>query len=290
MSAPETPRARKHPKSIASVWLFELACAFVLATPIHAWARSVWGAHPDGDSVLFKPGGLALIEWLNADGPMLGIVLRTTFVLFVVFGLLGQIVSGALVAGLVTAQPRLVPALKSGLSAFFPLLALAFLTAAIQGFFFGGGYYLASALEESMQYAYGDQRAFMWRLVVLGLVIVIVLVVGVIGDLAKVTAARDIALGQTERPIRNAIITTLRAGRRAFGLALLGWTWRAVLALALLVAGGMLNDWEAPRSGNAIWLLFVVHQALLLGRAALRTSWLANALRLVPSPALPDQG
>ncbi|MBX3227032.1 MAG: hypothetical protein KIT84_41295 [Labilithrix sp.] len=273
-------RARRRPGTIVGVWLFELGCAYVLATPVYAWARAVWGGHPDGDAVLFRPGALALMEWLNADGPTLAIVLRTTLVLFVVFGLASQVVFGAVVASLVSAKPRPGAALRVGLSAFFPLLAVALLAALLEGFFLGVGYYLSSSLDHAMQRTYGDQRAFVARLVVFGSFFVLVLAAGVLGDLAKVALARDVALGETKRPITNAILSALRVARTRPAAAGLGWAWRAGVALWLVGTGATLNDWEASRSGNVIWLLFAAHQTLLLGRAALRTSWLAHATRL----------
>ena len=95
---PRQIRARRRPRAILFVWLWELVCALVIATPVHAWARAVWGAHPDGDAVLFRPGGHALLTWLADAGPALGIVVRTTFLLLIVLGILGQIVTGTLVA------------------------------------------------------------------------------------------------------------------------------------------------------------------------------------------------
>jgi len=106
---------------------------------------------------------------------------------------------------------------------------------------------------------------------------------GVIGDLARVAIAREVARGTAERPLRDGLVLALRTARRKIGRAFLAWGWRAVLAAGLIVLGAMLSDTMHDRRAP-LAILFVLHQALLFGRAALRTSWLANALRLTADP------
>ncbi|MDF2697380.1 MAG: hypothetical protein K0S65_5763, partial [Labilithrix sp.] len=80
---PTRIRARRRPGMVLFVWAWELVCAFFIATPVHAFAKAVWGSHPDGDAVVFRPGGRSLLTWLGDEGPALAVVLRTTFLLFV---------------------------------------------------------------------------------------------------------------------------------------------------------------------------------------------------------------
>ena len=82
------------------MFVAELAWAFVVATPVHAWARRAWGAHPDGDAVLFAPGGRDLLVWLGQDDAGLSVTARTTIVLLAVGAVLLQLPFGALVASL----------------------------------------------------------------------------------------------------------------------------------------------------------------------------------------------
>lgn len=293
---PREIRARRRPRAILLVWTWELAGAYLVATPIHAWARKVWGAHPDGDAVLFRPGGHALLSWLGDEGAALAVVLRTAIVTIAALGILGQLVTGALVASLATGigdRGRPAPtsfALRAGAGSFFPLLGIGVLAGAIEGAVLGVGLFASSALDHALQPRLGDARAFTARLALLALFVVATLAIGVVADLARVTVARDIA-GELTRPAapRAAMLAHMRAGvvaavttaRRALGRASLAWGWRAAASMALIYAGAVAGDLTGERGGGALWLLFAFHQLVVLARAGLRASWLANALRLV---------
>jgi len=289
---PDEIRARRRPRAILFVWAWELACAFLIATPIHSWAKSVWGAHPDGDAVLFRPGGHALLSWLGDDGPALGIVFRTTLIALAVFGVLGQIITGALVASLATGlgkrgrPPSMTLSLRAGIRAFFPLLGVGVLAGALEGSILGIGLAVSSSTDHALQASLGDARAFTARLAVLALFAGVALIVGIIADLARVAVARDIALAGDRpapmlRSMRDGLVAAASTTRRAIGRATLAWGWRTVLSLALIWIGARAGDIAGGRGGGALWLLFVVHQLVILARAGLRASWLANALRLV---------
>lgn len=293
---PDEIRARRRPRAILFVWAWELACALVIATPIHAWAKSVWGAHPDGDAVLFLPGGRALLSWLGDDGPALAIVLRTTILAFAVFGVLGQLITGALIASLATGRgergraPALALSLRAGVGAFFPLLSVGVLASAFEGALVGVGLAAASSVDRALQASLGDARAFTARLAVLALFAGAALVAGVVADLVRVAVARDVALAGDRRApmlrtLRSGIVAAASTARRAVGRATLAWGWRALLSLALLWIGARAGDAAGAHGGGALWLLFAVHQLVILARAGLRASWLATALRLVTSRA-----
>lgn len=275
-------RARKHPFAIVALWLYELAAAFVIATPIHAWARSAFGGHPYGDEPIFRPGGYALLNWLDTEGGELGIVFRTSVLLVVLFAVASNLVTAALVAVLSTRGGRRFSfALRAGAASFFPMLAAGVIVGAIEGFFLGVGYFLSSGLDHKLQDAYGDQRAFLARLALFAVFVALTLASGVVGDLCRVTIARDIAQGTADRPLKDGIVTAVRTARRKIGRAVLAWGWRSAIATALVVVGAKLGDLTSGKGGGALWLLFFAHQAIVFARAALRTSWLANALRLV---------
>lgn len=289
---PNEIRARRRPRAVLFVWAWELACAFLIATPIHSWAKSVWGAHPDGDAVLFRPGGHALLSWLGDDGPALGIVFRTTIIALAVFSVLGQIITGALVASLATGlgkrgrTPSMALSLRAGIRAFFPLLSVGVLGGALEGSILGIGLAVSSATDNALQASLGDARAFTARLAVLALFVGAALIVGIIADLARVAVARDIALAGDRpapmlRSMRDGLVAAASTTRRAIGRATLAWGWRTVLSLALIWIGARAGDIAGGRGGGALWLLFGLHQLVILARAGLRASWLANALRLV---------
>lgn len=278
-------RARRHPLAIGAMFLYELAAGYVIAAPVHAWARSAFGGHPYGDETLFRPGGYALLNWLDTDGSELAIVFRTTWMLLLVFALGSNLVTAGVVATLATrGGKRLSNALRVGASSFFPILAAGVVFGAIQGFFLGLGFFLSSGLDHKLQASYGDERAWVARLALFAVFCVFVLASGVAGDLARVTIARDIAQGTAEKPLREGIVTAMRTARRKMGRAMLAWGWRAAISTALVGVGALLGDLTSGRAGGPLWLLFFAHQGIVFARAALRTSWLANALRLVDDP------
>ena len=78
------------------------------------------------------------------------------------------------------------------------------------------------------------------------------------------------AARRTDRP-ENAAVASL-------GRATLSWTGRAIVGIALLAIGYVAADELGGGSGLSLTLLFAVHQAVVLGRVALRASWMARAL------------
>lgn len=286
-------RARRRPRAVAYVWLWELACGLLVATPVHAWAQRVWGAHPDGDAVLFRPGGHALLAWLGGDDAALAVVTQTTLLTLLVCVVLGQIVTGALVAALATGTgragraPRGLFALRAGLDAFWPLAGLGVVAAIVEGFLLGVGLFTSSTLDGALADSLGDARAFTARLAVLAVFVALALLTGVVADLARVAIARDVALSPGPRRVRarmrDGVVAAIHTARATLGRAALAWGWRAAAALALVYVGGRAGELVGGRGGAALLALFAVHQLVVLVRAALRASWLANALRLLAS-------
>lgn len=323
--APLEPRAihaRKRPVAIAFVFFMELAWALVVATPVHAWARRVWGGHPDGDAVLWTPGARDLMVWLGQTDAALSVTVRTAIVLLVVGAVLMQLPLGALVASL--AFGRVVPpadddggvagaghaspppplrslrlrgALQIGVSAFLPLAVLLVLGSVTALLVLGIGGIVASALESALTDSLGDARSFILRVVVLGLFAALAALIGVVMDLARAAAVREAGLSAIDgaaSPAWNvmlrAVRIALKTSRSGLGRAMLAWAGRAVVGAALVAIGYVASDVLGGRGGLSLTLLFVTHQAVVLGRVALRASWMARAVALVApvqSPANP---
>jgi hypothetical protein len=311
--APNTIHARRRPLAIAFVFLAEVAWALLLATPTHAWARHAWGGHPDGDAVLFtgasraSAGGRALLVWLGQEDAGLSITARTTIVLLAVGAVLMQLPLGALVASLAFGREpeadvdaseaserraprslRLVEAWRVAAASFLPLAALLALGAVVSVLVLTLGGLAASVVDHALADSLGDARAFTVRLVVLGLFAALAALAGIVVDLARVAVVRETGIAAARGASAPAWSVMLRGGRaalvtarRSLGKAALGWTGRIVVAVALVAIGYVASDVLGGRGGTALTALFVVHQGVILGRVALRASWLARALSLV---------
>jgi hypothetical protein len=277
-------RARRRPNAVMYLWLWELVCAWLVTTPIHAWAKAAWGAHPDGDVDLFRPGAHSLLTWLGGSTSELPTVLKTSGLLLVVFAIASQLITGAVIASLTSGDDARRPpggafALGVSVHAFLPLGAISLLTLVFEAFVFGVGLFLSNAIDDALKPSLGDARSFTVHLVVVALFALAALAVGVAGDLARTAMVRgitgDIIANERvafTRRLRSAI---LAAARASFGRAFAAWGWRALASIALLYVAAL-----AGERMSGVWLPFAVHQLVIAARAALRVSWLANALRL----------
>ena len=315
--APHSIHARKRPAAIVFVFLAEAAWALLVATPVHAWARRAWGGHPDGDAVLFIPGARDLMVWLGQDDAALPVTVRTAIVLLAVGAVLMQLPLGALVASLAfgrvppppsdesdasddtapenAAPPattmrslRLRGALQIGVSAFLPLAVLLVIGSITSLLVLGIGSIAAGALDSAFTDALGDARSFTVRVVVIGIFTAFAAVIGIVIDLARAAAVREsglAAIDGTASPAWNVMFRSLRIGLRTsrlhLGAATLGWAGRAVVGVALFAIGYVAADMLGGQGGLSLTLLFAIHQAVALGRVALRASWMARAVALV---------
>ena len=305
--APSAIHARKRPVAVASMFVAELAWALVVATPVHEWVRRAWGAHPDGDAVLFARGGRDLLVWLGQEDAAMSVTARTTLALLVVGTLLLQVPFGALVASLAfdreiaappageaTAPSRATRALpmatawKIGIASWLPLATLLAFSVLVSVIVLSLGGILAALVESGLTASLGDARSFTLRVVFFALFEAIAAVVGVVVDLARAAVVREIGIAHTAgtsaagwRTMLRALGTALATARMSLGRASLDWTGRCVIGIALIAIGFVAANALGGRGGAALGGLFVIHQAVVLGRVALRASWMARALALV---------
>jgi len=299
------PRARRRLAAIVLVYLWEAAFALLVASPMHAWARRAWGAHPDGDRVLWEPGGRELLIWLGQPDGSLAIALRVAMLLLIAGAVASQLPLGALVASLAFARddegraPHAVAAARAGVGAFLPLTGLLALLAIAQGIVLGLGVFASSAIDHRLAERLGDARSFTLRLVVLGIFVLLALALGVFADLARAAIGREAGFAAARgsvHPAWNVMLRGIRVamtasrGRRGLGglgAAMGAWGWRALAGVALVGVGYAAAGAFGVGGGGALVLVAVVHQLVVLGRTGLRASWLAHALRMI-APAQDD--
>ncbi|MDB4941130.1 MAG: hypothetical protein JWP97_664 [Labilithrix sp.] len=300
---PSEIRARRRPWPIVHVYLVELLLGLVTMTPIHAWVARVWGAHPDGDAVLWAPGGGALLTFLGQQDAATGIVSRVWLVLVVVSAVALLIPQGALLASLAFGQergpeseaalapraPRWQSALRVGVSTFTPLGGVLVLGWIMAPVILAGGAFLGTAIDHALAHRLGATNAFYVRMFVIALAGLLAAVVGVVLDLARAAIAREAGLrvaghdlvrgwGTLKRGLRVA----LRAARRtSLVRATAAWGVRAALGVVSVAGGYAAASLLGGKGGGALALLWLVHQLVILLLVALRASWLARALAIV---------
>lgn len=296
--APSNIRARTRVVAIVYVYLAELAWALLVATPVHAWARRVWGNHPDGDAVLWLPGGRDLLTWVGGEDAALGVVSRTTIVLLALGVVAMQVPLGALIASLAFSRegfpgskprgPRAHTALHMGTSAFWSMSGLLVLGSVTGGLVVGIGSLVSSAIDHALADRLGDARSFQLHLVVLALFVMLACIVGVIVDLARAGVARETGLASMRGSHASGWTVMLRGLRvafsvirRSFRAAMMAWAWRATLALALVGVGYLVAQAIGGKGGTLLLLLWFAHQGIVLARVTLRASWLARAVGMV---------
>ena len=258
------------------------AAGLVLASPVVAAIASTGiPRFPEGDRLLFEPGGLMLVEvaralWSAAmplvraelvTGLLLGMVLLVPYSLVLVALERRAGTAGELWGEAITRVP--------------PLLALHGLALLTQGGAILAAVALALELREGLVGATSRGADLVAALVLL-LGALLVLALAVFRDLASAACVQG-SVRSNEALARG--FSTLR---RAPGRVLRGWVGPLAAVVGLLVAGAWLTGRvDVSRAGAwRIGVVLVVHQAVLFARSVCRAWWLGKALVLV-SPQLP---
>jgi hypothetical protein len=283
-------RARHHPRAILGVWAWQAAVASLASWPAASLVRAAYGNDPRGDSVLWTPGSHALLDFLWREAHGISAVVRGAAVVLLASAVAGLVPTAALMVAIAGAEaPKEVSfsrAVRDGVRAFPALMLLLVVVTVAQTIAVGAGV-LAGDLTAGWTHAgLGEAHAQGLGAVVSLPFLVLAAAIGVTHDLARAAVVRRSVSG----------MRALAAGAFEFAAApvSLGWSWgwRAVVALALIAVVAPFAGHLGGRGGAALVLLAVLHQTVVLGRVALRASWLATALRHAPGadfPSLPTQ-
>ncbi len=243
------------------------------------------GRLPGGDSSLFEPGGLILVEWLRLEGSQLIHAVQASLLLSILGGLLLLFPLALLIAGL-TDTKRLRFA-DHGLRAFLALprlVLLAGLTCVVQTLSVLALLLAFSALSATFS---PDDRGWL-LLAFLGVGLLLCAAAGIVEDLAR---AGVMAHGLGVRASLAHALDTCR--QKPIAVA---WVSGVPAALATLLVFG--TTWwtlylSVPRHWPA-WLDFTVHETCFVLLVALRAVWLHGALGLTsfsqPAPGDTREG
>ena len=276
----DSVRARTRPVAVLGMWAWETVLALLAAWPAATLARGAYGRYPSGDAALWDPGALPLLGLLTREtngGRMAGGAVVGVLLLAAVAGLVPL---AALLATLAytTAEGDRIGAARAigrGVGAFRPFVRMLLLVLLGAGMVALAAVLLGEGVQGWTRGWLGEARSQQAALVAGGLVALPLLALWVVQDLGRAAVIRQ----EIEAMHGLTVGTrTLVQAPLALGWA---WGWRALLSLGLLLAGGALAGGLGGRGGWALLVLLGVHQSVVLGRVALRASWLARALRAV---------
>ena len=273
-------RARRHPWAVVGVWAWETALALLVAWPVSSLVGRAFGADPRGDAVLWAPGGRELVHLLFREVNGLYALASQAMLVLVAATVLGLVPMAMMLTAIAYARRDGTPAgilacTEQGLRRFPAMALLLVLASVAQGIVAAFGFAAGSVVEAWAHPGLGEARAQQIQALVLLLFLAATAAIGVAHDLSraavvrfKVSGGRALILG----------VRTFRLAPLALGWS---WGWRALASLAPIVAAAWAADRVGSRAGGALFVLFVLHQAVILARVALRASWLARALRAV---------
>jgi hypothetical protein len=278
--ANDAMRARRHPWAVALLWAWETALALLFAWPAASLAGAVFGRGAAGDGVAWTPGGVALLDALTRNDPGLRAVTTAGIAALALGAVAGLVPLGATLTVLAYAtrdgrSAGVTQSLSEGLRLFPPLLLLLVLASLAQGAALVVGAGAGSLVESWMHEGLGEARAQQIQGLFLLLTLGAVSAIGAAHDLSRAAVVRFKVGG-----FRGAVL-----GTRTLRLAPLSmwwsWAWRAAASLAPVVATAWVTGRLGGRAGMALVVIFALHQLVIAARVALRTSWLARALRAV---------
>jgi hypothetical protein len=278
-------RARRCPRAIAALWVWDAALGAVLAWPIVALVRATYGTHPRADAVLWDSGGFALLDLLVRRLPSLSALTSHAAALLLFTLVLGLVPSGAvLVCVGFTTENRRPPSIRSatqaGVVAFLPFAILLATTLALQACIALATVTGASLADEGLQPSLGDALADAVALSVIVIGAVFAAFAGVLEDMARAAVIRfGVGAGEGLR-------AALRALARRPVVLFWSWAWRGLASVAPIAFGGLLAARLGGRGGTALAVLFAIHQLVVGVRASLRVSWLARAMRAVDAESV----
>jgi hypothetical protein len=278
--ATDAMRARRHPWAIVGLWAWETGLALLVAWPAASLAGDVFGRGAEGDAALWTRGSLPLLDalWRNFAG--LHAVASAGLAVLVVAAVAGLVPMASTLTVLAYANrdgraAGVTRSLSEGVRLFPAMVLLLVLASMAQAATLGVGAGMGSLVEAWLHDSLGEARAQQ----VQGLVLLLAL-----GAASAIGAGHDLARAAVVRfKVGGGRATLL--GARTLRLAPLGmwwsWAWRAGASLAPIVAAAWVTGRLGGRGGVALVVVFALHQLVVGARVALRTSWLARALRAV---------
>lgn len=268
--------------AVALDFALRAAAGLVLASPLLAAVASTGITRfPEGDRLLFEPGGLMLVEVARTLSSAVVPLLQAELVMGLVLALGLVVPYAVLLVALSRREPRTLSELfGTALTRVPPLVALQGLTLLAESAALLALATFAAGLRETLVGA-TSRRADLVFLAVLALGGLVLLGLGALRDLSSAACVEE-TLG-SPAALRRGVASLLRAP----GAVCSGFGAALVAAGACVAAGALLTGaLDVGRPGAfRVALVLLVHQAVLLGRSVVRAFWLHRALGLVAPKA-----
>jgi|HubBroStandDraft_6_1064221.scaffolds.fasta_scaffold42818_2 hypothetical protein len=282
-TAEDAIRARRRPVAILGVWAWQTALAWFASWPAASLVQAAYGSDPRGDGVLWMPGSHALLDFLWREAHGVSAALRGAAYVLLVGAVAGLVPLAALMVAMAAAGAapggRRGHGIAETLRVLPAMTLLLFVMTAGQALALGAGAFAGQLAEGWTLTGLGEARAQQLGLALGVPFLVLAVAIGVTHDLARAALVRGASGG----------MRALALGVAEFGAAPMSlawsWAWRAAGGLVPVIVVGAVAGRLGARGGAALLLLALLHQGVVLGRVALRASWLAAALRRMPGDA-----
>jgi hypothetical protein len=268
----------ERPRAVTLYFVCHAVAALVLALPATAVvAGTGLGRFPEGDRLLFQPGGVVLAEVVRTLMPALPAHVLSSFFVAALLGMLLLVPHAALLVSLArTERERLSATCGRALGHLPALLALSGFALLAQALVLVGTLTLAGALRG----AFTGPTTRSADLVYLGAVLLgslLAVLVGLVRDLGRAAIVRD------ELDSKSALFSGLRAFARAPGRALAGFIVPALAGAALIaLAAALTTLLDVSRPGTwRLGLVALVHQSVAFALCWCRAYWLGTSLGIV---------
>jgi len=268
------PAAWRRPGVVFVVYAYRLIVALLVATPFSLMLGASVGGYPRGDAVLFDEGGLLFVETIRRSNYAIPPMAMSALLLLVVASFASIMPLAALIGALSTKgriSGRDVGAFALRPVGTFALLFGAF--AVVQALVFAILSAIGGAISRRPMFDAPSADRVKIGFAIFALLVV--LVVGVFHDLARVAVVRD-ELG-FRASLRRAWQTIKKAHIKVLG----AWAIRAALGALVMYAALSFGSRLGVESSAKVVLGFLVYQASIILALFLRTSWLASAIRHV---------
>lgn len=276
-----TPTLRSRAGVLAFAWATTSATGLVLASPFAAITGSLLSHRPEGDGLLWQPGGVFLVEGMRLLVREGAAVRPLAPWLLLALTLVGLAPWGAVLVSLASAT-RLAPSELAGavVSRLPPLTLILGAGVVLRVLLAIGG----SALV-TLGYGLGGTPTgeVAGGAAAAAVVLVALCYVRVLGDLASAAASRP------DVKATAALLDALALVARAPIRLLAAWLLRAVPGVAIVAAVAVVVGHVGVATDGRTLLVFLLHQLVLVALVVLRASWLRRAVTET-APRLVDHG